>query len=187
MKLPQIQLQSQMAKINISQTEGKQEITQPKAELSIQQPPADLSFHTTPSKLTIDQTQAWEDLNLMSILKRNAMFAKEGGQAILEGMARRAQQGRELMQIEQKGDPLISQAIANGSRKIKDINIKFIPSPFSVKIDYKPSNVDIHVETNKPIVDATPRYPKHHYEPGKVYVDMKQYAELEIDFINLYT
>jgi len=187
MRLPQIQLQSQMAKINISQTKGRQEITQEKADMSIQQPPAELTYHTTPSKLTIDQTRAWQDLNLMSILKRNTMFAEEGGQAVFEGMARRAAQGRELMQLEHKGDPMIEQAIENSSEAVKDINIKFVPFPLSVNIDYEPSKLTIDVEQNKPIVETTPHTPSHHYEPGSVSVEMKQFAELDIDFINLYT
>lgn len=187
MRLPQIRLQSQMAKINITQTPASQQITQRKADMSIKQPSAELSINTTPSKLTIDQTQAWEDLDLMSILKRNTKFANEGSQALFKGMARRARQGKELMRIEQKGDPLITQAVENSSKGKKDINVKFIPSPFSVKTDYRPSEVNISVRQNKPIIQATPRKPEHVYQPGTVNVEMKQDADLQIDFINLYT
>lgn len=91
------------------------------------------------------------------------------------------------MQLEQQGDPLISQAIENSSESTKDLNVKFIPSPFSVKTMYEPSEVNMDVEQNKPIVAATAHYPEHSYEPGQVSVEMKQYEDLNIDFINLYT
>ncbi|PAV31017.1 hypothetical protein CIL05_04725 [Virgibacillus profundi] len=186
MRLPQIRMESQMAKIQIQQTPGKQEIQQPNAKTSIQLPKAQVSMSTTPSKLQIDQTKAWEDMNLMHITKRNDKFAQEGVQAIKEGMARRAQQGSQLMKIENNGNPIASQAIANGYDGKKNLGIKFIPSHFSVKINYQPSEVHINVQTNKPVIEATIRKPEHIYKKGSVDISMQQYQELEIDFINLF-
>src|SRR5690625_5812968 len=100
MQLPQIRLESQFASIGMRQSSGNQEIRQPKAEMSIQQPRANLSIETTKPKLTIDQTKAWEDMNLMSTARRIEVTAQEGSHALLEGMERRAQQGRQLMEIE---------------------------------------------------------------------------------------
>lgn len=183
MHFPQIRMQSQMAQIQMKQTNGKQEIRQPKADLSIQQPQAQMSIRTTPSKLQIDQTKAWEDMDLMSILRRNDKFAQEGLNGSLEGVGRRASQGRELMEIEKDGNPIASQAIRNGHTSMKSLGIKFIPSHFAVKTSYQPSEVQIDVQTNKPIIEATPRRPEHHYERGSVEISMKQYQSLVIDFV----
>src|SRR5690625_3509303 len=100
MQLPQLNMQSQPALINIMTMKAKQEIQQPHAELSIEQPKADLSISTSPGKLTIDQMQAWEETNLMSTLRHTEISAQEGYQALMEGMARRARQGSDLMKIE---------------------------------------------------------------------------------------
>ncbi|OZU88798.1 hypothetical protein CIL03_10970 [Virgibacillus indicus] len=186
MRLPQIRIDSQMAKIQIQQTAGKQEIQQPNAKISIQQPQAEISMTTTPSKLQIDQTQAWEDMNLMHITKRNDKFARAGLQDLQAGMARRAQQGSELMKIENKGNPIASQAIANGYRAKQSLGIKFIPSRFAVKTSYQPSEVQIDVQTNKPVIEATIRKPEHIYKQGSVDISMQQYQQLEIDYINLF-
>ena len=113
MELPQIRMQSQMAKISLSTQASRQEIRQPKADLSIQQPHAEISMRTTPSKLTIDQTGAWEDMNLRSVFRLTEKFAQDGKQAVAEGTGRRASQGTELMKIENKGNPLVSQAFQN--------------------------------------------------------------------------
>ncbi|MEN2768735.1 DUF6470 family protein [Ornithinibacillus xuwenensis] len=183
MEIPQIRIQSQMAKINISTQSGKQEIRQPKADLSIQQPRAEITMKTTPSKLSIDQTQAWEDMNIRSIERFNEKVAQEAKQAALEGMGRRASQGTELMKIENKGNPLISQAFTNAHDPMRALGIKFIPSVFAVKINYQPSDVQIDVKANKPIIDATVNKPEVNYIPGSVDISMAQYQDLEIDFV----
>ncbi|WP_099159878.1 DUF6470 family protein [Virgibacillus ndiopensis] len=187
MQLPQIRMSSQMAQITIQQTPGHQEIQQPEADLSIQQPKAEISMKTTPSKLRIDQTQAWEDMNLMHISKRIEKFASDGRQRLLEGIGRRARQGNELMEIENKGNPIASQAIENGYDGMKKLGITFIPSQFAVKINYQPSDLQIDVKVNKPIIDAEPHRPIHKYEPSNVNIGMKQYQDLQIDFVHLFS
>jgi len=186
MKLPQIRIQSQMAQIQIQKTDAQQQISQPRAELKIQQPKAEVSIRTTPGKLNIDQTQAWEDMNLMHISKRIEKYADDGKAAVLQGIARRAQQGDELMRIENGGNPLISQAIQNGHDQQKSLGIKFIPSHFSVKTSYQPAEVNIDVQINRPIIEATPRKPQFEYQPGKVETSLKQRQDLEIRFTNLF-
>src|SRR5699024_12432179 len=90
-----------------------------KADKKIKQPQADVVSKMTPAKLHIDQTKAWEDMNLMSISRRIEKFAQEGYQASLEGTKRRAEQGRELMEIEHAGKPLVQQAKENAFDDMK--------------------------------------------------------------------
>lgn len=185
MQIPQLRMESEFAQIGIRTTPGKQEIAQPKAELTIEQPPADMQIRTVPGKLKIDQTKAWEDMDLMSILKRNEKFAQEGMQAAQEGTARRAEQGTELMKIEKGGNPLIDHAVNAAFKPQKRLGIKFIPSSFSVRIDYEPSRVDIQVQPNKPVIQATPQKVIHHYEPGHVEIYMQKYPSLKIETVNV--
>lgn len=181
--MPQLRMQSQMAQIEIQQTPGKQAIRQPKADISIQQPKPEIRMRTTPSILTIDQTKAFEDMNLMNILKRNEKFAQEGKQAVLDGMARRSQQGTELMKIEHKGKPVITQAVQNAFPPMKRLGITFIPSPFSVKTNCRPSQLQIDVQTHRPIINARPKRVEHDYEKGEVNIRMKQYQHLTIEAV----
>ncbi|SDQ25213.1 DUF6470 family protein [Virgibacillus salinus] len=187
MELPQIRMESQMARIQIQQIAGKQEIQQPQAQISIQQPKAEVSMRTTPSKLSIDQTQAWEDMGLMHISKRIEKFANDGRQGLLEGIARRVQQGAELMKIENDGNPIVNQAATNAHDQMKQLGIKFIPSHFAVKIHYQPSELKIDTEVNQPIINNKPQMPIINYQPGEVSTSMKQYQDLQIDFINLFS
>ncbi|MBP1971169.1 hypothetical protein J2Z83_003308 [Virgibacillus natechei] len=187
MQVPQIRMESQLAQIQIQHTPSNQQISQPEAELSIQQPQAELSMNTTPSKLQIDQTKAWEDMNVMHIFKWNAKNSQAAQSDWLNGLERRTQQGAELMKIESDGAPISNQAVTNAFDDKRALGIDFIPSPFAVETNYQPSTVQIDVQTYKPIINAEARSPVHQYEPGSVETSMKQYQHLEIDVINLFT
>lgn len=185
MQLPQIRLQSTFAKIAIKTTPPVQEIKQPPAELDLQQPPAEMKIETTPAKLTIDQTKAWEDMNLKSIFRLIEEFAQQGYQDWLEGIARVSRQGDELMRIESGGNPIAEQAKENSEDPIYDFNVGWIPSPFSVKINFEPAKVHIDVKVNKPINRTKINKPIINYTPGKVTIDLAQRNSLKIDFVNL--
>lgn len=186
MQLPQIRMESKFGQISMQTTEASLDIRQPKADLSIEQPQAVMTIDKRPPKLEIDQTKAFEDMNLMNILRRNDKFAEEGMQAIAEGTGRRAAEGTELMRIENGGNPLITQAVNYAFPPQKELGIKFIPSPFSVKINYDPGDVEINIEPQKPKIDAKINPPQFTYHPGKVDIELAQRPELHIDFVNLF-
>ncbi|QKY69940.1 DUF6470 family protein [Lentibacillus sp. CBA3610] len=181
MRLPQIRMESRMAQIKIQQTPARQEIRQPEADISIRQPNADVSMETKPSKLTIDQTQAWEEMGLMHILKRIEKFANDGHRGAMEGVARRAKQGKDLMKIENEGNPVVSQAMTNAYDQQKPLGITFIPSNFAVTTHYEPAEVQINVNVNEPVINNEPRKPNHTYIPGNVTTRIGQYQDLQID------
>ena len=185
MPLAQVRLQSTDAKIELSSIRPVQEIKQPKADVSIKQLPAQVTIDTTPSKLSIDQTEAWADMNLKSVFRLTEEAADQGYQDWLSGLARRAQDGDELMRIENGGKPIANQAKRNSEDPTYDFNIGWIPSHFSVKLNYQPAKVNIDVKVNKPEINVYPMDPNIRYEPGKVNVQMKQFSSLKVDFANL--
>lgn len=187
MKFPQIHMTSQMAQIGIQQTFPKQKLRQHKADLTIEQPKADVRIQAPLGTLTIDQTEAFTDANLLSARELIEKKAREGMQKVASGTARRAREGSELMRIENEGKPLIMQAQRNGYKQKKDLTIDFIPSPFSVHIDYEPKDVQIDVNVNRPMIIARPRAPEHEVERGKVDIYMRQYENLHIDVDHQFT
>ena len=182
MQFPQIQMTSQMGKIQIKQTQGEMEIVQPKAEISIEQPQAVLSMQTTKGVLTIDQTQAWEETNLMSPMRLSEKNTQEGKQATLEGTQRRAEQGAQLLDIHLGGNVIQEQAIQNGHPVYKEPQIAYIPSPLSVHIHYEKGQLQMDVETRKPLIDVTVHKPNIHFKRGDVDISVAQYPSLNIDF-----
>src|SRR5690625_3673766 len=143
MKFPRLIMHSQMGKIRMEQTHATLNIHQPKAEQTIEQPKANITMQTTKGKMHIDQSQAWEDRLLMSTIRLNELYAQEGLKAIQEGTERRAEQGAQLMKIETGENIIAEQAIENGHPKIKQLSIKYVPSPFSVKLFYERGELNI--------------------------------------------
>ncbi|TXC90977.1 hypothetical protein FS935_08705 [Metabacillus litoralis] len=184
MNIPQIRLQSVSAQIGIHTTNAKLNIEQKQANLSIQQKPAEIQTKTTPSKLTIDQTEAWADMDLKHIFRRIEDAAQQGYNDLLSGISRRVQEGEQLMEIEKGGNAIADIAKQRTQEQSPPVNIRFIPTAGSVKISYEPAKVNIKVNVNKPIIDVRVNNPTFEYQPGSVIVDLRRRNDLTIDFIS---
>jgi len=181
-KIPQIRLESTNAQISMETRKATNQIQQPKADMLIEQPKADLSIRTIQGKLTIDQSQARADVDLKSVFLRTEEFAQMGKQGLLVGIQRRAQEGEELMKIENSGNPISMQAKRNGQKPTKEFGIGFVPSVGSVKVNYQPAVVETNITPNKPIISVQVNKPVHDYQPGKVEISLGQRNNLNIDF-----
>ncbi|GAA0484839.1 DUF6470 family protein [Salinibacillus aidingensis] len=185
MNIPQIRIQSQDAKIQLNKTPAAQSIEQRKATLSIEQPKADMQIQKTPSKLSIDQTQAWRDMGMVNPVEFARNLGQDGRQAAMEGTARRAREGDELMKIENGGNPIASQAKRNAYEPMKEFNIGWIPSHNAVKINFDPAEVTTEFKRNEPSISVQPQKPIINYQPGSVETQLKQHADLQIDFVSI--
>ena len=183
MNIPKLQLQSTKAHIGLTTQKAMQEIKQPKANLDLQQPQAKMTMETTKSELTLDTVDARESLDLKSSSSRTAEVAQYSQQSAKEGLERRAQEGDELMKIENDGNPIADQAKRRWKQPYSSINIKFIPQAGSVNVNFEPGRVDIQVEPQKVINNTTINKPIHNYTPGKVKVDLLQEPSLKIDWL----
>lgn len=186
MKMPQIRMESTMARIRIEQVPGKIDMKQHHAKQTIEQPKANLTMRTTKGKMHIDQSQAWEDRNLMSTRRLNELHAQRGLQLLQEGVERRAEQGAQLIKIEENRNIFADQAIENGAKPLKTPTITYIPSPFSVKMNYERGDLQIDVETREPIIEVETYRPDIDFHRGIVQIEVEQHADLQIDYINLY-
>lgn len=187
MKVPSIQMESRFGRINIEQTPAKIDIRQTNATQTIEQPKAEMNIKNSKGNMQIDQSQAWEERNLMSTIQLNKRHAQEGLSAIKEGVARRAEQGTQLIKIETGTNGIAEQAVKNGHRQFKQLGIKYVPSPFSVKINYKPGDLNIDIQPRKPIIDVQINKSELSFRRGNVHISMSQYPALQISVIDLYT
>lgn len=183
MDMPQLRIQSRDARLGLNIQQPVQKIEQHKADLSIKQPAAELQMRTKQGKLSIDTTEARADVDLKSIFRRTEEAAQKGYEDWMKGLARMSRQGDELAAIHKKGNPIVRHAKENSKPKQYEFNIGWIPSHFSVKVDYEPGDVNINWQTNKPVIDANINKPTLDYTPGKVEGYMKQWPELQIDFV----
>ena len=186
MRLPQIQIRTTDAKVDLHIAKPQQYIKQPKATQHIEQPAAILDINTTRSILKIDSSQARRDIGMIGPLESSANYAEKGKKEALKGIARRAKEGRQIMENSGKGQGRsIMQNIAkqnHGPHRVQ-FNIKFVPSVGSVKIDYTPGTTNINIQRREPIIDAKVNKPIHEYMPGKVTGTMVQRQDVDIDVI----
>lgn len=179
-----IQMRSTPAKIGLSSINAQLTIKQSKAEVKIEQPPAKLDISVSPSFLSIDQSKAFHDMDLKSVLVRTKENADQGYQDWLEGLARMAQQGDELMRIELKENPIPLQALENTSGPVFEFNYGTVPSNhFRVELNYTPSVMEINWEQQNPIIKITPRLPEYSYQHGGVDVYLLQRNSLTISYV----
>lgn len=186
MQFPQIQMDSTFAKLGLETIKGEQVMSQPLADMSIEQPQGELTIEKKWPELSIDQTQAWEDMELYGALRSSEKSAAEGLQGASEGTERRAIEGTEMMRIENGGNPTIEQAINRSVRPIKQLGIQFIPSGGSVKVSFNPGDLQLNYERHEPVIEFQRNIPVYEYTPGKVNMQIEQYAELDIDFVHLF-
>ena len=184
MRLPQIRIQSTFIQTSLQIEDPVQRMEQPKAIQTIEQPQAIVNMKSAPGQLTIDQSEAWAQMDIKPIFQRTAENAQSGKQKALEGLARRAIEGDDLMHIERGGNPIAVHAKENGRFIQKQTGLGWIPSPFSVKMHYEQSKVQLDVQTQKPIIDVQVSKPIHDYTPGNVSVSVSQQNSLQIDVIN---
>jgi hypothetical protein len=185
MDFPQIRIQTTNALIEIHTKQAELNLEQPgTSDLSIRQTPAEMQIDRTPGLLTIDQTEAWGNLNLKSVFKATKDAAQQGHQDVMEGITRRIQEGDEMMRIENPGNPIKEQAkrhyLLNGY-----IKKGWSPTAGNVEINYKPDKLDINWKINKPIIESNYKPPVMNYLPGSVETNIKQYSSVKIDFDNL--
>ncbi len=183
MQLPQIKIESQQAQIGIQTSQSFLQIEQPQAEMQIRQPQPKLKINKTPSKLTIDQTEAWAAMDIKPILQRIREEAAKGKQSWLQYIGETAQQGDQMMKVENGGNSIPRLAKVNSENGPIETNIGWVPPAFSVKFNYQPSKLHINFETSQALIDVKPNQPKFHYIPTDINIYLKQKNALKIDFV----
>lgn len=186
MRFPEIHIRTYDIIMDWNIQDPVQTIRQPRADQHIEQPAAILEINSTRAQLHLDTTQARRDLGLVGPLESIDNYAKEGKKAVLEGMARRAKEGRQIMENAGKGmgrQTIRNIAKQNHGPKLPKYNIKFVPSVGSVKIDYVPGDLKINAIPQKPKIDVQVNKPIHEYTPGKITGEVLQYPRVEIDVI----
>ncbi|MFS0575536.1 DUF6470 family protein [Sporosarcina sp. 179-K 3D1 HS] len=182
MNIPQLQIQTNRGMLVLQIDKPIQEIEQPKATQHIEQPAAILEMSTTRSQLSIDTTENRADIDMKSALRRGNENAQYGMQQVMEGIARRAQEGQQLVRIENGGNAMVDIAKQNTERPIAPLGIRFVGDRVKVKTHISPGTLDIQATSQKPVHDVQINKPIHNYTPGKVTGVMEQYPSIQIDF-----
>ncbi len=181
MNIPQLQITTPRGILGLRTTPGRQEIEQPRAILSQQQPSAILEMSTTNPQFHLDTTEARVELDLMSVFRRSEENAQFGHRGAMDGIARRAQEGRQLAAIENGGNPIRDIAKQNATPPPAPLGIRFIGNRSKIQMSIQPGTLDIQASPQKAINEVTIQKPIYHYTHGKITGEMEQWASIQID------
>ncbi|KAA0966792.1 hypothetical protein FQ087_11385 [Sporosarcina sp. ANT_H38] len=181
MNIPQLQIQTTRGILGLQITKPTQEIEQPRATMNIQQPAAILEISSTRPQLSIDTTEARADIDMKSVRRRIEEHAQLGMQGASEGTARRAQEGQQMLRIENGGKVIADIAKQNATPPPAPLGIRFVGNRSNVQISAQAGTTNIQATPQKPIIDVQINKPIHNYTPGKVSGVMEQYPSIQID------
>jgi hypothetical protein len=182
MNIPQLQIQTTRGILGLQIDKPIQEIEQPKATLTQEQPAAIWEMSSTRPQLSLDTTEVRADIDLKSPLRRSAENAQYGMQQLMEGIARRAQEGQQLVRIEDGGNAIINIAKQNGTPPPKQMAFKFVGDRTKIQMFFQPGSLNINATPQKPVLDVQINKPLHNYTQGKVTGVMEQYPSIQIDW-----
>ncbi|WP_080843989.1 DUF6470 family protein [Cytobacillus gottheilii] len=187
MNMPSLQVHQISAKLGINIYQPTMKIQQSQAEMRIEQPAAKLEINYKKSKLNIDQTEAFADVDQKSAARRTREWAEQSKQMLAQGVARRAREGEQMMKIENGGDAIARISKQNSSPPMKEIGIGYLPkTPFRVKIDYDPGDVDVNFTSFKPRIDVTTNKPVMQHENWSADPYLKQKNSFKLEVVNFH-
>ncbi|MCD8500919.1 MAG: DUF6470 family protein [Bacillaceae bacterium] len=146
MQVTRLHIQSTHGNIGLQSQRPHLEIEQKAPDLFISQEHHVLDITHTQASLTIDQTAAFDSANLKHIFNLNKEYAAKALNKAVQATMRYAAEGNQLMRIENGGNVIAHLAKKNAVIfNEKQVTIKQMPSPFSVKTHYKPREVKVNV------------------------------------------
>ncbi|WP_370223782.1 DUF6470 family protein [Cytobacillus sp.] len=185
MNMPYLQTHITSAQLGINYSRPDMKMKQPQADLQIKQPAADLEISYEPSSLSIDQSEALADVDRKGPLRRTKEWVEQARQVLAEGVAKRARQGDQMMEIEHGGGAIARISRENSNPPMKEIGFGFLPkTPFRVKLDYDPGKVDIEFTPNKPVIDSKANKPIIEHENWKAEIYIKQKDSIDFELKN---
>lgn len=121
-----------------------QRMEQPPVTQSQPQPAATLEMSTTKPQFYHDSTEMRVQRGFMSVRRSIEEFSRLGKQGAMEGVGRRAEQGRQLMDAGPGQNVLSQLAKENSSNPMKTLGIKFVDNT-KLQMAFQPGTLTIKV------------------------------------------
>ncbi|WP_078555827.1 DUF6470 family protein [Bacillus alkalicellulosilyticus] len=163
MDMPYLEMSSTKAQIGMRSHQPPLSISQRQADMRINNDHgAKIEISSKASQLFIDQTEAFADAGLISPLRKATKYTRESVQRVNQYIAETAQEGDQLMRIENGGGQI--QRLAKNKGRLPEYDFKYAQVPsgtektkikFSkpdLQIRARESRFDISVKKNEPII-----------------------------------
>jgi hypothetical protein len=163
----------QNAKLNLQTTPTKVQIETTPATLEIRHPQGELTIDSTPSRYSIG-------------LKNNADFARDnaalGKQAVMNAIARIAQEGAQYARIESNSNAFADIAAASSFSEVPGITLAHIEAP---DIRYQANPVQFNPIAGKINSTIQPGTIHGDYQPGSIDIRVTQYPSIKFSTVDV--
>ena len=176
-----IQINSQRGILGMQTNNAKIEYTTPKGNWEMRTVKAQMEVSPGWAQVRIDQTIPFAEAGRKTLSMLVQDYADLGKQSLLEGIARRAQEG-DLMARPPYGDA-IQRIVMSKLPTRADFNIKFIPQS-RPEIDFVNLEKDITWQIGGSERTFQLNKGEFNYQRGGVDIYMEQYPSLDIQFID---
>ncbi|CAM4001704.1 DUF6470 family protein [Alkalicoccus chagannorensis] len=157
-----IEIDQTMARLGMSSQRPPMQIENHDADMTIDQElQGNMTMSSTDGQLDIDQTAAFADADIKSILVRNEEYAARANQNVMAYVAKTAQEGRQLQAIEQERNVIADLAREKGMLPVQETGYGTVPTGTEkVRISYTPGEQQIDFDWPDPVIDVQPNPPE---------------------------
>jgi hypothetical protein len=176
LRVPHIAIQSTDAYIGMKSNRPHPQIKQHNADLQIRQTHTGIiEISTKASELHIDQTQAFAEANLKTPLRLANEFYQSATNQVAEHIAKKRQQGDQMMKIENGYGALSRLAKANSEKPQGQLQLVNMPrSVSSTKIHFEPAQISFRVPNHQTDIKVNRREPDIHIPKWQTETYIKQ-------------
>ncbi|MBO8173151.1 MAG: hypothetical protein H0Z33_14825 [Bacillaceae bacterium] len=183
MKIGQVMIQQQFARIGIRQKPAQWQMEVGHARTEHHVSPAKIEMERTDSKLQINADRMRADFHLKPLTDFLRDEGKKAYQKGLGAIQEIAAEGDDFARIELGRS--VRQVIADQARadfnETPEFGLGVVPSFNSIQISYQPGTLKMNVDPGGVKVDAEPRYPVSSYQRGSLEVYLKQKHAVQVD------
>lgn len=178
-----LEIRTTPAKLSIRTTKPQQSIEQPRAQVEGGFTLSKIRVEATLPKVQIDQNQSFNESGLKDNQSFSAEYVAYAKQKMQQSIGRIAEQGNQLTNIHQGGNPIADQALYNAFDQFyNEFGMVTMPRT-RPQITLIEGRVDIQVtegENNQRVIAQKPRI---NNQPGKVEKQMEQYNSISIRYL----
>lgn len=177
-----LQITTQKARLGMQTSPSRMEIEQPRGQWQMQTVPAQMQINQGTPQVIIDQSVPFAEAGLKTLPMMMQEYADLGKQYVLEGIARRAQEG-DMMARPPYGNAIAQIAASRTPIERADFNVQFIPQS-RPEIDIVGLEFEINWQLGGSERTFHPQKPQINYTPGAVEIYMMQHPEIYFEYID---
>lgn len=177
--IPQLQMRQIHAKIGIDADLGQQDIRQPKAKMDFEITSPKLEMRQPNGSLEIDSEKAWDALGKGGLLRTMNRIYSEIPRILLEGIARKVEQGNRMGDLVHSKNPIAENAM-DLYQAILDMPLVGEAKYDNVDIYYSANRPEINVSLGEAVTNMEQQNPEINYNWGKLDIYQLQKGEVII-------